>query len=43
MPSTSRKQQRFMYAELAKKEKGQKTKTGMSRGQLKDFTKLKKK
>jgi hypothetical protein len=43
MPSTSRKQQRFMYAELARKEKGQKTETGMSKKQLTDFTKLKKK
>ena len=32
-----------MYAELARKEKGQKTQTGMSKQQLKDFTKLKKK
>jgi hypothetical protein len=42
MPSTSRKQQKFMYAELNRKEAGKKTQTGMSKQQLKDFTHLKK-
>lgn len=37
MPSTSRKQQRFMHAELARKKKGRRTKTGMSTSQLQDF------
>lgn len=37
MPSTSKKQQRFMGAELARKREGKKTQTGMSEGQLKDF------
>lgn len=39
MPSTSRKQQKFMYAELARKEKGQRTETGMTEAQLEDFAK----
>jgi hypothetical protein len=42
MPSTTRKQQRFMGAEYARAKKGEKTQTGMSKAQLKDFTKLKK-
>ena len=37
MPSTSEKQRRFMGAELGRKRKGKKTKTGMSEGQLEDF------
>ena len=37
MPSTSRRQQRFMYAELARKEKGQATETGMTEKQLREF------
>ncbi|WP_413935958.1 hypothetical protein [Nitrospira sp. BLG_1] len=37
MPSTSKKQQRFMGAELARKRAGKKTKTGMSEDQLRDF------
>ena len=43
MPSTSTKQQRFMYAELAKRKAGKPTKTKMTTQQIKDFTKLKKK
>jgi hypothetical protein len=43
MPSTTRKQQRFMGAEYARAKEGKKTQTGMSKSQLKDFTKLKKK
>jgi hypothetical protein len=41
MPSTTRKQQRFMGAEYARAKAGKKTQTGMSKSQLKDFTKLK--
>ena len=37
MPSTSKKQQRFMGAELARKRAGKKTQTGMSEKQLGDF------
>lgn len=37
MPAKSGKQRRFMGADLARAEKGEKTKTGMSAGQLKDF------
>lgn len=37
MPSTSKKQQRFMGAELARKRAGKKTRTGMNEGQLEDF------
>jgi len=37
MPSVSKKQQRFMGAELARKRAGKKTKTGMSEKQLKDY------
>lgn len=43
MPSTSRKQQRFMGAELARKRAGKKTRTGMTESQLADFTKRRKK
>lgn len=39
MPATSMKQQLFMKAELARKRKGQKTKTGMSEEQLKHYAK----
>ena len=39
MPSTSRKQQRFMYAELERKRKGEKTETGMTEAELEDFAK----
>jgi len=37
MPAKSKKQQRFMCADLGRAEKGRKTRTGMSRGQLADF------
>ena len=43
MPSITRKQQRFMGAEYARAKAGKKTRTGMSKKQLKDFTKYKKK
>ena len=44
MPAKSTKQQRFMGAELSRKREGEKTQTGMSEQQLKDFaTKPKKK
>jgi hypothetical protein len=43
MPSTTKKQQRFMGTEYARAKAGKKTQTGMSKSQLKDFTKLKKK
>jgi len=37
MPAVSRKQQRFMGAELARKRKGKKTKTKMTEAQLREF------
>lgn len=37
MPSVSKKQQRFMGAELARKRAGKKTRTGMQEAQLRDF------
>lgn len=37
MPATSKKQQRFMGAELARKRSGRKTKTNMSEKQLAEF------
>ncbi len=43
MPSKTKKQRRFMGAELARKRAGKKTKTGMSEGQLSEFAKGKKK
>ena len=42
MPSVSRKQQRFMGADLARKRAGKRTKTGMSEKQLRDFARKKK-
>jgi hypothetical protein len=39
MPSTSKKQQKFMGAELARKREGKQTSTGMSEKQLHDFAK----
>lgn len=39
MPSETPKQRRFMGAELARKRAGQKTQTGMSEKQLRDFAK----
>ncbi len=43
MPAVSRKQQRFMGADLVRKRAGKKTRTGMTEAQLKDFAKKKKK
>ena len=37
MPSTSARQQRFMGADYARAKAGEKTRTGMSVSQLKDF------
>ena len=37
MPSVSKQQQKFMGAELARKRAGQRTQTGMSEQQLRDF------
>lgn len=37
MPSTSKAQQHFMGAELARKRHGEKTETGMSEKQLEEF------
>ncbi len=42
MPAKSEKQRRFMGAELSRKRKGKKTKTGMSEKQLSDFASKKK-
>ena len=42
MPSVSRKQRRFMGAELARKRAGKKTRTGMSEKQLRDFARKRK-
>lgn len=42
MPATSEKQRKFMGAELGRKRKGKKTKTGMSEKQLEDFAKKRK-
>lgn len=41
MPSTSKAQQRFFYAELARAQSGQGTKTGMNLRQIIEFTKIK--
>jgi len=43
MPSVSRRQQKFMGAELARKRAGKKTVTGMSEKQLKEFAQTKRK
>ncbi len=43
MPAKSKAQQRFMGAELARKRKGKKTRTGMSESQLEDFAGTKRK
>ena len=43
MPAKSEKQRRFMGAELGRKRAGEKTETGMSESQLKDFATKKKK
>ncbi|MDE2021263.1 MAG: DUF3008 domain-containing protein [Patescibacteria group bacterium] len=37
MPAVSAKQRRFMGAELGRKRKGEKTRTGMSEKQLEEF------
>ena len=37
MPAKSKRQQRFMGAELERKRAGKRTKTGMSTKQLKDY------
>ena len=37
MPAKSKSQQKFMGAELERKEAGKKTKTGMTKKQLKEF------
>jgi hypothetical protein len=37
MPSVSSRQRRFMGAELARKRAGQRTQTGMTEAQLRDF------
>ncbi len=43
MPAVSKKQQRFMGAELARKRAGKKTKTKMTEAQLEEFAHKKKK
>ena len=43
MPSVSRRQQKFMGAELARKRAGKKTVTGMSEKQLEEFARTKRK
>lgn len=42
-PAVSKKQQKFMGAELARKRAGKKTKTKMSEKQLKEFASTKRK
>jgi hypothetical protein len=42
MPAVSDRQRRFMGAELGRKRKGKRTKTGMSESQLADFARSKK-
>lgn len=43
MPSVSKRQQRFMGAELGRKRAGKKTRTGMSEKQLKEYASTKRK
>jgi len=43
MPAKTEKQRKFMGAELARKRKRKKTKTGMTEKQLKDFARKKRK
>ena len=43
MPPKSKKQQRFMGAELARKRAGKKTRTGMSEKKLREYAKKPKK
>jgi hypothetical protein len=42
-PAKTEKQRRFFGAELSRKKKGMKTKTGLSTSKLKEFTKKSKK
>ena len=42
MPSVSERQRRFMGAELSRKRRGKKTRTGMTEKQLRDFAKKRK-
>lgn len=37
MPSSSERQRRMMGADLARAERGEKTRTGMNKSQLRDF------
>ena len=41
MPAVSERQRRFFGAELSRKRKGKKTRTGLSEKKLKDFAKTK--
>jgi len=41
MPSVSERQRKFMGAELARKRKGKKTRTGMTEKQLREYAKKK--
>ncbi len=43
MPAETERQRRFMGAELARKRAGEKTRTGMSESQLRDFARKPKK
>lgn len=43
MPAVSKKQQRFMGADLARKRAGKKTRTKMTEAQLKEFAETKRK
>ncbi|KKL72436.1 hypothetical protein LCGC14_2084900 [marine sediment metagenome] len=43
MPSVSKRQRRFMGAELRRKRKGKKTRTKMSEAQLEEFASIKEK
>jgi hypothetical protein len=43
MPAKTKKQQKFMGAELARKKAGKKTKTGMKKEQLEEFAEKRKK
>ncbi len=42
MPAKTEKQRRFMGAELARKRKGKKTRTGMSEAELRKFARKRK-
>lgn len=43
MPSVSQAQQKLMGADYARAKKGERTRTGMSKGQLRDFAATKRK